>query len=222
MYKTVFKRILDIIISVFAITLLLPVYIFVAATVFFDLGAPIIFKQKRPGKNNKIFTIYKFRTMKPEYTSDGKRLTHSERITKTGAFLRRTYLDEIPEFFCVLTGRMSLIGPRPQLIEDMVFYSPQTARRQDVTPGITGLAQSKGKQALGWNEKFRYDIEYTENITFLNDVTIMLDTVRMIFTKKNGFDSSDDCGNYGDMLLKNGSITKEEYEKAMNYAKNLY
>ena len=223
MYVAFFKRLIDIVVSLSVIILLLPIYAVLGAVVYFDLGAPVIFKQKRPGKNNRIFTIYKFRTMTDEYDKDGKRLSHSERITKTGRFLRRTYLDEIPEFFCVLSGSMSLIGPRPQLIEDMVFYSEEIMKRQNVTPGLTGLAQSKGKDALGWDSKFKYDIQYTENITFLNDLKIICNTVKMIFSKSSSsFDSSDDEGNYGDMLLRSGRISKEDYDRALEYAKTIY
>ena len=134
MYAIFFKRLIDIIVSLLAIILFLPVYAVVGIIVYFDLGAPIIFKQKRPGKDGKIFTIYKFRTMLPEYDKEGKSLSHGERITKTGRFLRRTYLDEIPEFFCVLFGTMSIIGPRPQLIEDMVFYSDEIMKRHYFYP----------------------------------------------------------------------------------------
>ena len=223
MYAVFFKRLIDIIVSLLAIILFLPVYAIVGIIVYFDLGAPIIFKQKRPGKDGKIFTIYKFRTMLPEYDKEGKSLSHSERITKTGRFLRRTYLDEIPEFFCVLFGTMSLIGPRPQLIEDMVFYSDEIMKRQSVMPGLTGLAQSKGKDALGWDNKFKYDIQYTKNITFKNDVKILGNTLKMIFSKSSApFDSSVDEGNYGDMLLREGRISKEYYEKALKYAKTYY
>ncbi len=223
MYVTFLKRLLDIIISFSVILLLLPLYIIIGAVVYFDLGSPVIFKQKRPGKDGKIFTIYKFRTMLPEYTDDGKIRSHRERITKTGRFLRRMYLDEIPEFFCVLCGTMSLIGPRPQLIEDMVFYSEQIMKRQSVTPGLTGLAQSKGIDGLGWDNKFKYDIQYTKDITFKNDVKIIGDTLKMIFSKSDmPFDSSDDEGNYGDMLLRDGRISKEDYDKALEYAKTLY
>ncbi len=221
MYKKIIKRLIDIVVSFTAICVLLPVYIIVGVIVFADLGFPVIFKQKRPGKDNRLFTIYKFRTMKNEYDGE-RRLSHSERITKTGRLLRRTYFDEIPEFFCVLSGRMSLIGPRPQLVEDMVFYSKETMVRQSVLPGITGLAQSKGADALGWDEKFKYDIQYAKNITFKNDMKIVFDTFRMLLSKKNSFDSSDDEGNYGDMLLKNGRISQERYEELLKYAKTLY
>lgn len=221
MYKRFVKRLLDIVISFVAILLLFPVYIAVGIAVLVDLGYPIIFKQKRPGKDNRLFTIYKFRTMKNEYDGE-KRLTHNERITKTGRFLRRTYLDEIPEFFCILSGRMSLIGPRPQLVEDMVFFSQDVMVRQSVRPGLTGLAQSKGADALGWEEKFKCDIAYTKDVTFKNDVKIVLDTVKMLFSKRNSFDSSEDEGNYGDMLLKNGRVSQKQYEELLSYAKSLY
>ena len=223
MYVVFFKRLIDVVVSFSVILLLLPLYAVLALVVYFDLGAPVIFKQKRPGKDNKIFTIYKFRTMLPECDKDGKKLSHSERITKTGRFLRRTYLDEIPEFFCVLCGTMTLIGPRPQLIEDMVFYSDEIMVRQSVTPGLTGLAQSKGKDGLGWDNKFKYDIQYTQNITFINDVKIIGNTLKMIFSKSAmPFDSSVDEGNYGDMLLREGRISKEDYDKALKYAKAFY
>lgn len=223
MYVTFLKRLIDIIVSLLVIILFLPIYAVVGVIVYFDLGAPVIFRQKRPGKDNKIFTIYKFRTMLPERDKDGKALSHSERITKTGRFLRRTYLDEIPEFFCVLCGTMTLIGPRPQLIEDMVFYSDEIMVRQSVTPGLTGLAQSKGKDGLGWDNKFKYDIQYTQNITFINDVKIVGNTLKMIFSKSAmPFDSSVDEGNYGDMLLREGRISEEYYEKALKYAKTYY
>lgn len=223
MYSIFFKRLIDIVLSVLIIVLLLPIYLVLCIVVYVDLGSPVIFKQKRPGKDNKLFTIYKFRTMLPEYDKDGKKLSHSERITKTGRFLRRTYLDETPEFFCILFGKMSLIGPRPQLVEDMVFYSDEVMKRQKVMPGLTGLAQSRGKDALGWDDKFKCDIEYTQKITFVNDLKILFNTFKMIFSKRRStFDSSEDEGNYGDMLLREGIVSKEEYDRAIEYAKTLY
>lgn len=185
MYKKFFKRFFDIIISLFALIVLSPVMLIVAILVRIKLGSPVIFKQERPGKNEKIFKLYKFRSMSDKKDENGKLLPDSERLTKFGKILRATSLDELPEFVNILKGEMSLIGPRPLAVCYLPYYNETEKHRHDVRPGLTGLAQINGRNGLNWEERFSYDIEYVNNITFINDVKILFKTVYKVF-KKDG------------------------------------
>lgn len=185
MYKKFFKRFLDIIISLFALIVLSPVMLIVAILVRIKLGSPVIFKQERPGKDEKIFKLYKFRSMSDKKDENGKLLPDAERLTKFGKILRATSLDELPELVNILKGEMSLIGPRPLAVCYLPFYNETEKHRHDVRPGLTGLAQVNGRNALNWEDRFAYDIEYVNNITFINDVKILFRTVYKVF-KRDG------------------------------------
>lgn len=184
-YRKYFKRPMDFILSLLAIIFLSPVLLVVAILVRTKLGSPVIFKQKRPGLNEKIFTLYKFRTMTDERDKFGELLSDSVRLTKFGKFLRSTSLDELPELFNILKGDMSIVGPRPLLIRYLPYYYEYERLRSVVRPGITGLAQVNGRNALTWNERFATDVEYVNNVTIFNDIKIIVKTVLVVFQKKD-------------------------------------
>lgn len=225
MYRLYMKRIIDILCALAAIAVFWWLYIIVAFLVRVNLGSPIIFRQPRPGKDGKIFTLYKFRTMTDKRDSDGNLLPDSERLTKFGKFLRSTSLDELPEAFNILFGSMSVVGPRPQLVRDMVFFTEEQMKRQSVTPGLTGLAQISGRNGITWEDKINYDLEYIKNITFIGDCKIIFKTVWKAFVKsegisQEGLDTAEDLGDY---LLKNGVVDLEEYnEKQIRAREILY
>lgn len=177
MYKKYFKRLVDILCSLAAIIVFSWLYIIVAVLVRVKLGSPVIFKQARPGKDGKIFNLYKFRTMTDEKDENGNLLPDDVRLTPFGRMLRKTSLDELPEAFNILKGDMSVVGPRPLLVEYLDYYTEEEMHRHDVRPGLTGLAQINGRNAISWEEKFAYDLEYVKNISFLFDVKIILQTV---------------------------------------------
>lgn len=181
MYAKYFKRVLDFLLSLIALIVLSPVLIIVATLVRVKLGSPVIFKQQRPGKNEKIFTLYKFRTMTDKKDKNGNLLPDSERLTKFGKTLRSTSLDELPELFNILKGDMSIVGPRPLAIQYLPYYTDEEKRRHDVRPGLTGLAQVNGRNCLNWEERFKFDINYVENITFIQDLKIILRTIIKVF-----------------------------------------
>ena len=183
-YKNYLKRVLDIICSLGFILCFWWLYILIAILVKVKLGSPVIFKQKRPGLNGKIFTMYKFRSMTDAKDKNGNLLSDAERLPKFGQLLRATSLDEIPEFINVLKGDMSLIGPRPLLVEYLERYNDEQKRRHDVRPGITGWAQVNGRNAISWEEKFRYDVEYVDNLTFFLDIKIVFLTIKKIVVKE--------------------------------------
>ncbi len=185
MYKKYIKRLLDIVISSTALIILSPVMLIVAILVRIKFGSPVIFKQERPGKDEKIFKLYKFRSMSDKKDENGKLLPDSERLTKFGKILRATSLDELPELVNILKGEMSLIGPRPLAVCYLPYYNEEEKKRHSVRPGLTGLAQINGRNALNWEERFAYDIEYVENITFINDLKILFKTVYKVF-KRDG------------------------------------
>ncbi len=188
MYKKYIKRILDIILSLIAIIITLPIFLIVGILILIFIGQPAIFRQKRPGKNEKIFTMYKFRTMTNKKDEDGNLLPDELRLTKLGKFLRKTSLDEIPEFINILKGDMSFVGSRPLLVEYLPYYTEEEHHRHDVRPGLTGLAQVSGRNLLNWDDRFKKDIEYVNNITFKNDLKIAFKTI-LIVLKKEGINS---------------------------------
>lgn len=177
------KRIFDIVVSAVGIVLLAPVFVVVGWKVRRNLGTPILFRQTRPGLHGRPFEMVKFRTMRDAVDSKGDALPDGERLTSFGSFLRASSLDELPELWNVLRGDMSLVGPRPLLMEYLPLYSSEQARRHDVRPGVTGWAQVNGRNALSWDEKFRLDVWYVENRSILLDLKILLLTVRKVLVR---------------------------------------
>lgn len=213
MYQKFFKRIIDILCAMAALIVFSWLYIIVAILVKINLGSPVIFKQARPGKNCKIFKLYKFRTMTDEKDENGNLLPDDVRLTKFGKFLRATSLDELPEAINILKGDMSVVGPRPQLVRDMVFFNENQMKRQSVTPGLTGLAQISGRNGITWEEKINFDLEYIKKITFLGDCKIIFLTVWKAFVKSEGIsqEGMNTAEDFGDYLLRIGKVSKEEY-----------
>lgn len=213
MYKKYIKRILDFILSLIAIIVLSPILLISAILVRIKLGSPVIFKQKRPGKDEKIFTLYKFRTMTDEKDEQGNLLPDSERLTKFGKFLRSTSIDELPELINILKGDMSIVGPRPLLIRDMIFMTDEQRQRHSVRQGLTGLAQVNGRNNVDWEEKINYDLQYIEKITLIGDIKIILKTVGKVFARRDietdGMDTAEDLCDY---LLRTEKISKKDYE----------
>lgn len=184
MYQKYIKRLFDIIFSAIGIIALSPVMLVTAVLVRIKLGSPVIFKQERPGRNEKIFEMYKFRSMADKRDQNGNLLPDKERLPEFGKKLRASSLDELPELFNVLKGDMSLVGPRPLLVQYLPLYSERQRHRHDVRPGITGLAQVKGRNAINWEEKFEWDLLYVEEISVQLDFGILLDTIRIVLGKK--------------------------------------
>lgn len=231
-YELYIKRLMDIVCSLAAIIVFSWLYIIVAVLVRVKLGSPVLFKQPRPGKINlktgreKIFYMYKFRSMSDERDVDGNLLPDDVRLGKFGKALRATSLDELPEAFNILKGDMSIIGPRPQLVRDMVFMTDEQRKRHTAKPGLSGLAQTRGRNALSWDGKLATDLEYIENITFLGDVKIIIDTIKQVFFKEKGIeggtvDEVDITDDFGDYLLKAGRVSKEEYDQKQAEAREL-
>ena len=188
MYQLFIKRFFDFILSLVAIIILSPVFIVIALLVRIKLGSPILFKQERPGLNEKIFKMYKFRTMTSEVDEEGNLLPDEVRLTSFGQLLRSTSLDELPELFNIFKGDMSIVGPRPLLVKYLPLYNDEQKHRHDVRPGLTGLAQVNGRNAISWEDKFKYDVEYTKNVTFMNDLKIIFETILKVI-KRDGISS---------------------------------
>lgn len=184
MYRKYIKRLLDFILSLFAIIILSPVLLIVALLVRIKLGSPVIFKQKRPGLNEKIFTLYKFRTMTDAKDEHGNLLPDEIRLTKFGKLLRSTSLDELPELFNILKGDMSIVGPRPLLVRYLLLYNEHQKHRHDVRPGFTGYAQCNGRNAISWEEKFDLDVYYTKNLTLFMDIKIIIKTIKVVLFRE--------------------------------------
>jgi len=182
---------MDIILSLIAFIVLSPVLLIVAILVRVKLGSPVIFTQERPGLNEKIFTLYKFRTMTDERDEDGELLPNNLRLTRFGKILRSTSLDELPELWNILKGDMSIIGPRPLLIEYLPLYNEHQRRRHEERPGLSGLAQVSGRNAISWEDKFDLDVEYVDNIYFILDCKIIIKTILKVF-KREDIDSSEE------------------------------
>ncbi|MDP3386723.1 MAG: sugar transferase [Eubacteriales bacterium] len=190
MYRKYFKRLFDIVCSLLALIVLSPVLLIVAILVKIKLGSPVIFKQKRPGLNEKIFTLYKFRTMTDKRDERGELLPDEVRLTKFGKMLRSTSLDELPELWNILKGEMSFVGPRPLIVEYLKYYTKNEHHRHDVRPGLTGLAQVNGRSYIGWEEIFNYDLEYIKKITVFRDFSIIYQTFKKVFRRENIADAN--------------------------------
>lgn len=182
-YVRFFKRPLDFVCSLLALVLLSPILLAVAVLVRTKLGSPVIFCQERPGKDEKIFKLYKFRSMTDERDENGELLPDEVRLTKFGKLLRSTSLDELPELWNILKGDMSIVGPRPLLVKYLPLYNEQQRHRHDTRPGLTGLAQINGRNAITWEEKFKLDIIYVARITFLRDIAIIFQTIVIVFNR---------------------------------------
>lgn len=222
MYKKYIKRFLDILCALLAMIVFCWLYAIVAIFVRVRLGSPVIFRQERPGLHEEIFILYKFRTMTNKRDGNGELLPDEVRLTKFGRFLRSTSLDELPEAVNILKGDMSVVGPRPQLVCDMVFMPPEQRRRHTVRPGLSGLAQVRGRNAISWENKLSTDLEYIQDITFLGDIKIVLLTIKKFLGRKDisaeGMETAEDLGDY---LLRAGKIEAQEYQRAQEEAKGL-
>ena len=229
MYAKFFKRVFDFSAALSAVIIFSPLYIVLTVTGAFAMHGNPFFLQQRPGKKDKhgkekIFKLIKFRTMSNKYDDEGNLLPDDLRLNKYGKFLRSTSLDELPEAFNILKGDMSVIGPRPQLVRDMVFMTENQRRRHDVRPGLSGLAQINGRNNITWEDKLGFDLQYIDKgITFLGDVKIIVLTVVKAFVKRenisqNGFDTAEDLGDY---LLRENKVNSEEYRKKMDESKIL-
>jgi len=205
-YKRYVKRIMDFILSLIAIIVLSPILLVVAILVRVKLGGPVLFKQERPGLNEKIFMMYKFRSMTDQRDANGELLPDSVRLTKFGRILRSTSLDELPGLFNILKGDMSIVGPRPLLVQYLLLYNEHQKRRHDVRPGLSGLAQISGRNAISWEDKFSLDVEYVSNVSFIGDWKIILLTIKKVFVRE-GINSE----TAATMEPFKGSIKEESY-----------
>ena len=218
LYEKYIKCMLDILCSICALILLCWLYGILALAVRIRAGKPVIFTQKRPGKDEKIFSMYKFRTMTDERDANGRLLPDEARLTRLGGWMRDKSLDELPEMINILKGEMSFVGPRPLLVRDMTFMTEEQRRRHCVRPGLTGLAQTSGRNALPWDQKLSCDLQYIQKVTFANDLKIIWKTMRQVlFHEKALGDTEIDeiaiTDDLGDYLLKRGRVTKEEYDR---------
>ncbi|MDB5210346.1 MAG: sugar transferase [Sediminibacterium sp.] len=184
MYRSLLKRIIDTVVALVLFVLLLPVFLLIIILLFLTTDQAPFFTQVRPGKNEKLFRLIKLKSMNEKKDADGKLLPDAERLTRMGSFLRKTSLDEIPQLLNVLAGNMSLVGPRPLLVEYLPLYSNFQSRRHEVLPGITGWAQVNGRNAIGWKEKFEYDVWYVDHISFALDLKIIMLTIRKVFIRE--------------------------------------
>lgn len=198
LYRLYFKRPMDFILSLLAIIILSPAFIITGVLVRTKLGSPILFKQNRPGLDEKIFTMYKFRTMTDQKDGNGELLPDHIRLTKFGKMLRATSLDELPELFNILKGDMSIIGPRPLLVQYLPLYNAHQQRRHEVRPGLSGYAQVNGRNSISWEDKFDLDVQYVDNVTFVNDIKIIMLTIKKVFIR--------------DGISSESSVTMEAFE----------
>lgn len=228
-YEKYIKRLLDIVCSFTALLVFWWVYLIVAILVKIKLGSPVLFTQPRPGLidsnsgKETIFKMYKFRTMTDERDNNGDLLPDEVRLTKFGKWLRSTSLDELPEIFNILKGDMSIIGPRPQLVRDMVFMTPEQRLRHTAKPGLSGLAQVNGRNAIVWEDKLEWDLKYITNISFIEDVRITFMTVQKAFIKREGITEEDmaTATDFGDYLLITGKINQREYNMRQQEAREI-
>lgn len=222
-YYPFFKRVCDIICALAVFLILWPLYLAVAILVRIKLGSPIYFKQVRPGKDGELFTMYKFRSMSNKKDENGNLLPDEQRLTKFGKWLRKSSLDEMPEAINILKGNMSVIGPRPLLVKDYIFFNEEVMKRQSVKPGLSGLAQVNGRNGISWEDKFEYDLRYCRKVSLWKDVGIVFSSIGKAFIKKEnidreGFATDED---YGDYLLRTRKISKQEYENKIKESKEM-
>lgn len=222
MYAKFFKRWMDFVLSLLALIVLSPLLLILAVVGAIVMRGNPFFTQLRPGKNEKIFRLFKFRTMTCEKDADGKLLPDEKRLTGYGKFLRSTSLDELPELVNILIGDMSIVGPRPLLVRDMVFMTEEQRSRHTVFPGLTGLAQCNGRNAMSWESRFRYDLQYIQKITFWGDLKIIFKTVIKVFQRdgitEEGMATALDLGDY---LLSNGAVQLSVYQEKQAEAEEL-
>ena len=222
MYAKYFKRVMDFTLSLLALIVLSPVLVILIVLGAIKMKGNPFFTQLRPGKDEKIFRLIKFRSMTCEKDKAGKLLPDDQRLTRYGRILRSTSLDELPELINILKGDMSIVGPRPQLVRDMVFMTSEQRKRHTVRPGLTGLAQISGRNAISWEGKLRTDLKYIEKITLVNDISIILKTVLKVVKREGiseeGMATADD---YGDHLLKAGRVSQVEYDEKQKEALQL-
>lgn len=214
---------LDILCSFLALVLFSWLIILVALLVRIKLGSPVFFRQPRPGKNEEIFDMYKFRTMTDERDGSGELLPDEVRLTSFGKWLRSTSLDELPELFNILKGDMTIVGPRPLLVRDMVFMTDEQRKRHTIRQGLTGLAQVNGRNDIVWEDKLDWDLKYIHEITFFGDLSIIFQTIYKAFIKKEGITDGDmaTAEDLGDYLLRIGKVNKETYSHKQNEARKL-
>ena len=221
-YEKYVKRALDVVCAVLALVVFCWLYAAVAVMVRIKHGSPVIFKQPRPGLidpetgRERIFYLRKFRSMTNERDENGELLPDEKRLTSFGKMLRATSLDELPEAINILKGDMSVIGPRPQLVRDMTFMSRRQRMRHTAKPGLSGLAQVNGRNAITWDEKLEWDLKYIENVSFANDLKLVWLTFKKVFIRRDMTESSEEIDvtlDYGDELLRDGRVTKEEYDE---------
>ena len=222
-YEKYIKTPLDVLLALLALVVLSPVMLVTALLVRCRLGAPVLFKQPRPGRNGKIFMLCKFRSMSNQTNQNGDLLPDEVRLGRFGKALRASSLDELPSLLNIVRGQLAVVGPRPQLVRDMTFMTPEQRRRHEVRPGLTGLAQVNGRNNITWEQKFAYDLQYVDGgITFLGDLKIILKTVLKVFKKsdvvRNGTVSDLD---YGDWLMQQGKVDEATYNQKQNEAKEL-
>lgn len=222
MYQRYFKRLFDIISATALLVAISPIMLVLSLMIKSKLGSPVLFTQQRPGKDCKIFKMYKFRSMTNEKDENGNLLPDERRLTEFGKWVRATSLDELPELINIIKGDMSVVGPRPQLVRDMVFFDKEQMKRQGVYPGLTGLAQICGRNNVTWEEKFKYDLEYIKNISFLEDMRIIYRTVFKVANQDDisteGMETAEDLGDY---LLRNNKISHEQYLSAIGKSNKL-
>ena len=228
-YEKYIKRLIDIVCSLIALLVFWWLYLIVALLVKVKLGSPVLFTQPRPGmvdsKTGKetVFKMYKFRTMTDERDENGNLLPDEVRLTKFGKWLRSTSLDELPEVLNILKGDMSIIGPRPQLVRDMVFMTPEQRMRHTAKPGLSGLAQVNGRNAIKWEDKLNWDLKYIKKVSFVEDVRIIFMTVQKAFIKQEGITEEDaaTATDFGDYLLANGKVSQSEYDDKQKEAREI-
>ena len=223
LYANHLKRFFDFCCAALAIVCLSPLLVALTLLGAVKMKGNPFFTQPRPGLNEKIFRLVKFRTMTNEKDASGNLLPDDKRLNAYGKFLRSTSLDELPELFNILKGDMAVIGPRPQLVRDMVFMTPEQRKRHTVRQGLSGLAQINGRNAVTWETKIAYDLEYIKKITFMGDVKIILTTLNKAFIKRSDIteENCDTATDLGDYLLASGRITREEYDRGQEEAKKL-